>query len=80
MLCVGFEFGDQEILDRVKKRTTVEQMREFAENASKAGIRIHGCFMIGGPGETRDLCLASNGESSPCGCLRRTCRESEYGA
>ena len=54
MLCVGFEFGDQDVLDRVKKRTTVAQMREFAKNASKAGIRIHGCFMIGGPGETRD--------------------------
>lgn len=54
MLCVGFEFGDQEILDRVRKGTTVEMMHEFAENARKAGIRVHGCFMIGGPGETRE--------------------------
>lgn len=54
MLCVGFEFGKQEILNNVRKGTTVEQMRQFAENAAKAGIRIHGCFMFGGPGETRE--------------------------
>ncbi len=52
MLCVGFEFGDQEILNSVRKGTTIEQMYKFAENARKAGIRLHGCFMFGGPGET----------------------------
>lgn len=52
MLCVGFEFGDQEILNNTKKGTTVEQMYTFAENAAKAKLRIHGCFMFGGPGET----------------------------
>lgn len=54
MLCVGFEFGDQNVLDCVKKGTTVEEMRQFAENARRAGVRVHGCFMIGGPGETRE--------------------------
>ena len=52
MLCVGFEFGDQDILNRVRKGTTVEMMHRFADNARRAGIRVHGCFMIGGPGET----------------------------
>ena len=54
MLCVGFEFGDQDVLNNVKKGTTVEQMYTFAENADKAKLRIHGCFMFGGPGETWD--------------------------
>lgn len=54
MLCVGFEFGDQAVLDAVCKGTTVDDMHTFAENAHKAGIRLHGCFMFGGPGETRD--------------------------
>lgn len=54
MLCVGFEFGDQRILDAVHKGTTVDDMFLFAENARKAGIRVHGCFMFGGPGETLD--------------------------
>lgn len=54
MLCVGFEFGDQQVLNNVKKGTKVEQMYEFAQNAHKAKLRIHGCFMIGGPGETME--------------------------
>ena len=52
MLCVGFEFGDQQLLNNTKKGTTVDQMYTFAENARKAKLRIHGCFMFGGPGET----------------------------
>ncbi len=52
MLCVGFEFGDQQVLNNVKKGTTIDQMYTFAENAAKAKLRIHGCFMFGGPGET----------------------------
>jgi len=54
MLCVGFEFGDQRLLDAVNKGTTVDDMFTFAENAHKARIRVHGCFMFGGPGETID--------------------------
>ncbi len=54
MLVVGFEFGDQQILDNVHKRVTIEQMKEFARMARQAGIKVHGCFMVGGPGETRE--------------------------
>jgi radical SAM superfamily enzyme YgiQ (UPF0313 family) len=54
MLCVGFEFGNQQILNKVRKGIQLEHMREFAELAREAGIRVHGCFMIGGPGETRE--------------------------
>jgi radical SAM superfamily enzyme YgiQ (UPF0313 family) len=57
MLCVGFEFGDQELLDRVRKGTRLERMERFAHLAHQAGIRLHGCFMIGGPGETRQSAL-----------------------
>jgi len=52
MLMTGFEFGTQEALDSVKKGTTIEQSREFAYRAHKLGFIIHGCFMIGAPGET----------------------------
>lgn len=51
MLMVGFEFGSQETLDVVNKGTTLEQARKFAETAHKLGFIIHGCFMIGAPGE-----------------------------
>jgi len=52
MLVVGFEFGSQQILNNVKKDNTIEKMREFVELTNEVGIRVHGCFMIGGPGET----------------------------
>ncbi len=57
MLCVGFEFGSQQILNAVNKGIKLERMLEFAKLAKKAGIRIHGCFMIGGPGETKETSM-----------------------
>ncbi len=54
MLMVGFEFGTQTGLDSVKKGVTVEQSRKFAEEAARLGFVIHGCFMVGAPGETED--------------------------
>ena len=54
MLMTGFEFGTQEALNSVKKGTTLEQARKYAETASKLGFIIHGCFMIGAPGETHE--------------------------
>ena len=57
MLVTGFEFGDKEILNNVKKKLTIEQMKKFAMLTKKVGINIHGCFMIGGPGETRDTAM-----------------------
>ncbi len=52
MLMVGFEFGTNEALRAVKKGITIEQSRKFAEEAHRLGFIIHGCFMIGAPGET----------------------------
>jgi len=57
MLMVGFEFGTQEALDSVKKDITLEQSKSFAEEAHRLGFIIHGCFMIGAPGETKDTVI-----------------------
>ncbi|EKD83116.1 MAG: hypothetical protein ACD_39C00875G0004 [uncultured bacterium] len=54
MLMVGFEFGTQLALDAVNKGTTLAQAKEFAATADKLGFTIHGCFMIGAPGETEE--------------------------
>jgi radical SAM superfamily enzyme YgiQ (UPF0313 family) len=51
-LCVGFESGDQEVLNSMKKGIRMDRMLQFMEDAKKAGIFIHGCFMVGFPGET----------------------------
>ena len=52
LFIVGFESGDPQILKNIKKGTTVEQAREFMKNCKKVGIRVHGDFIIGLPGET----------------------------
>lgn len=52
MVLVGFESADQTMLDRMHKRTNVGQMREFISIVRAAGLVIHGCFVLGLPGET----------------------------
>ena len=53
-LCVGFESGNQELLERMRKGITLEQSEKFMHGARRAGILIHGCFMVGLPGETKE--------------------------
>jgi radical SAM superfamily enzyme YgiQ (UPF0313 family) len=53
MLMVGYEFGYDQALKAVNKgRVTVDMARKFTEVAHKLGFTVHGCFMIGAPGET----------------------------
>ncbi len=54
LLCVGFESASQDVLDRIPKRLKVEEIYEFAKNAKRAGILVHGCFLVGNPGETKE--------------------------
>jgi anaerobic magnesium-protoporphyrin IX monomethyl ester cyclase len=58
-LCVGFESGDQDVLDSMKKGIRLDRMFRFMKDARTAGILIHGCFMVGFPGETRESCEAT---------------------
>ena len=53
-LLVGFESGIQNILDNVNKKITLEQSRIFMDTAKKTGLQVHGCFVIGLPGETKE--------------------------
>ena len=56
-LCVGFESGDQTILDNIGKKISIERMRQFMADARRAGLLVHGCFMVGNPGETRETMM-----------------------
>jgi radical SAM superfamily enzyme YgiQ (UPF0313 family) len=53
LLCVGVESGNQQILDNIRKGIRLETIRQFFQDAKKAGVLIHGCFMVGNQGETR---------------------------
>ncbi len=54
LLIVGFESGDPQILKNIKKGATVEMARSFVKNCKKAGINVHGDFILGLPGETKE--------------------------
>jgi len=54
LFCVGIESGDQSVLDAMKKKINVPKIEQFFKDAKKAGILIHGCFLVGNPGETKE--------------------------
>jgi len=51
-LHVGYESADSGVLKNIKKGVSVETMTRFTASAKRAGLRIHGDFAIGFPGET----------------------------
>jgi len=53
LVVVGFESGNQKILDNMHKGITLQQSLDFNKAAKKAHMRVHGCFMVGNPGETK---------------------------
>ena len=53
LLIVGFESGDAQILKNIKKGATVERAHQFTKDCHKLGLVIHGDFILGLPGETR---------------------------
>src|SRR3954453_3007579 len=54
LLIVGYESGDPQILKNIKKGATVERAREFTRDCHKLGLVIHGDFILGLPGETKE--------------------------
>jgi anaerobic magnesium-protoporphyrin IX monomethyl ester cyclase len=51
-LHVGYESADNQILKNTRKGITAEIMKEFTENTKKVGLKVHGDFIIGLPGES----------------------------
>src|SRR5437763_7176062 len=54
LLIVGYESGNAQILKNIKKGATVERARDFTRDTKKLGLTVHGDFIIGLPGETRE--------------------------
>jgi hopanoid biosynthesis associated radical SAM protein HpnJ len=54
LLIVGYESGNAQILKNIKKGATLERARQFTKDAHKLGLVIHGDFILGLPGETRE--------------------------
>jgi hopanoid biosynthesis associated radical SAM protein HpnJ len=54
LLIVGYESGDPQILKNIKKGATVQRALDFQRDCHKLGLIVHGDFILGLPGETRE--------------------------
>src|SRR5688572_8194060 len=54
LFLVGYESGNQEILNRIKKGIQLDEARRFTKACHKAGVVVHGTFILGLPVETRE--------------------------
>jgi len=54
LLLVGYESGHQQILHNIKKGMRIDVARAFTKHCHELGITIHGTFILGLPGESRE--------------------------
>lgn len=54
LLTVGYESANKRILENIEKRVSPEMIHKFSKNTRRAGLLVHGCFMAGNRGETRE--------------------------
>jgi hopanoid biosynthesis associated radical SAM protein HpnJ len=54
LLLVGYESGNQQILHNIKKGMRIEVARQFTKDCHELGIKIHGTFILGLPGESHE--------------------------
>jgi hopanoid biosynthesis associated radical SAM protein HpnJ len=54
LLLVGFESGNQAILNNIRKGIRIDRARTFMEDCHRLGVVVHGTFILGLPGETRE--------------------------
>jgi len=52
LLLVGYESGNQQILNNIKKGVRLDIARRFSQDCRELGIKVHGTFIVGLPGET----------------------------
>lgn len=57
LIVTGYESGSQKILDNMHKGITLDMSRKFNDAAKSAKMRVHGCFMVGNPGETKETMM-----------------------
>jgi hopanoid biosynthesis associated radical SAM protein HpnJ len=54
LLLVGYESGNQQILHNIKKGMLIDVAKRFTKDCHELGITIHGTFILGLPGETKE--------------------------
>jgi hopanoid biosynthesis associated radical SAM protein HpnJ len=54
LFVIGYESGNEQILKNIKKGVALETARRFTKDCHDTGILIHGTFILGLPGETKE--------------------------
>lgn len=54
LIIPGIESGSQEVLNNIRKGTTLAQVERYMADARRAKIKVHACYMVGNRGETRE--------------------------
>jgi hopanoid biosynthesis associated radical SAM protein HpnJ len=54
LFLVGYESGNQDILNRIKKGINIEEAKQFTRHCKDLGVIIHGTFILGLPVETQE--------------------------
>lgn len=54
IICIGIESGEQEILNKINKKITIQQINEAVANIKKSDIKVKGSFIIGYPWDTKE--------------------------
>jgi hopanoid biosynthesis associated radical SAM protein HpnJ len=54
LFVVGYESGNAQILKNIKKGVGLDRARRFTQDCHKLGILIHGTFILGLPGESKE--------------------------
>jgi hopanoid biosynthesis associated radical SAM protein HpnJ len=54
LLLVGYESGNQQILHNIKKGMLIDVAKRFTKDCHEVGVTIHGTFILGLPGETKE--------------------------
>ena len=56
----GFESGNQEMLNRIKKRIKLDRVRKAVADCKAIGMNVSGSFIVGLPGETMETLMDSH--------------------
>jgi hopanoid biosynthesis associated radical SAM protein HpnJ len=54
LFVVGYETGNQQILHNIKKGMLIDVAKKFTKDCHELGIKIHGTFILGLPGESKE--------------------------
>ncbi len=59
LISMGIESGSQELLDKMGKKITIEQIKKTVSMVKRVGIQIYAYYVIGLPWETKDTIKAT---------------------